>query len=375
MYNFVYGIVVVTNISLKENDIIQYRYLASCQPMATKTDKRTGSIGEIIKIIGDFFSSIIDNNTIYLANIAIKPLTASETELTFKVPQNAPIGSTTLKVKRCGSPCEWSNELEFEVTGGYGSSIAASCNINLNPSNGVFANGADTAEITALNIRDAQDLLVPDGSYLLFEPVYRSNYSDMGGFQNTISPYSPIPYPARSYDGRMVAGKISGGIVKATYQAPTAGLEFSNPRSIRGINVYAGQPDWHGYIGPVNLILSYNVPIVYTDRVSGITTSPSTVPVCQDVSVTVNISGITDANGEIVPDGTPIRIDGGLNGQCGSDKCDRYLTTNGSVTGARVRVYTCTPGLSAGAIWSIPTNYYWGDRLRYLGACSVTVVP
>jgi len=341
----------------------------------TSIEPPQASPGEIVKIKGTEFGIAANDNDVIFGNIAqVKALSVNDagTELTARVPANAPVGTMKVNVEVCSSACVPSNQLDLLI--GYGSPIAASCDINLNPANGVFANGADTAEVTALNIKDGQGLLVPDGSFLLFEPVYRSNYSDMGGFQNTTGLYSPIPYPPRSYDGRMVAGKISGGVVKVNYQAPTAGLEFRNPSSIRGINVYAGLPDWHGYIGYVNLILSYNVPIVYTDRVTGITTSASTVPLCHEVYVTVDVTGIKDANGEIVPDGTPIRIDGGTNGSPASDSIrDRYFTNNGSISGT-VKISTCNPGTVLGGIWSTPTNWYSAtDKLKSLGAWSVVV--
>ena len=355
-------------------------------PIITEITPDKAKIGDTVTITGQYFNPAPGSNTINFYNSSnvnvfsanVSTVSSDGTQLTFIIPQNANIGVYNLKVRTCDIECLESNSKNFEVIG-YGSVIAASCDINLNPLNGVFANGYDTAEITILNIRDAQGLFVPDGSFLVFEPLYRSNYSDMGGFQDesAISPYYPTPYPARTYDGRKVAGKISDGIVKVTYQAPTAGLEFRNPSGIRGINVYAGQPDWHGYIGPVNLILSYNVPVVYTAGAGSVTVSPQNVPICNiqwQSDVSVSVSGIVDANGEIVPDGTPIRVDGGINGLIGNDsKRDRYLTSGGSVT-ATCRITPCTEGASCLGIWSTITNYYWGDKLKVIGAWCVTVV-
>jgi len=166
------------------------------------------------------------------------------------------------------------------------------------------------------------------------------------------------------------------------FQAPGAGIEFKGKStSIRGIKVYAGVPGWNGYIETQGCILGcispnyWEIPIVYTDSCY-VTASPTTIPVGECSDITITLEGIKDANGETVPDNTPIRIDGAINGKPAIDSIkDRFFTINGCISNARCLLCPSKEGTIAGSIWSAETNWYYGtERLKYLGSWIVSVV-
>ena len=118
------------------------------------------------------------------------------------------------------------------------------------------------------------------------------------------------------------------------------------------------------------------MPVVYTDSCN-VTVSPSTIRVGEEADITVQITGITDGNGEIVPDEVPIRVDGATNGLLAIDSIpDRFLTKDGNIIGgARCHVYGIKEGAIIGGIYSTPTNWYYAtDKLKAIGAWSVSVV-
>jgi len=107
-----------------------------------------------------------------------------------------------------------------------------------------------------------------------------------------------------------------------------------------------------------------------------VTTSPTTIPVGKCSAVTITLEGIKDANGETVPDDTPIRVDGATNGKPAIDSIkDRFFTINGCTSNATCLLCPSQEGTISGSIWSAETNWYYGtERLKYLGSWIVSVV-
>ena len=118
------------------------------------------------------------------------------------------------------------------------------------------------------------------------------------------------------------------------------------------------------------------MPVVYTDSCN-VTVSPSTIRVGEEADIAVQITGVTDGNGEIVPDEVPIRVEGATSGRPAIDSLkDRFLTKGGDIIGgARCHVYGIKEGAITGGIYSTPTNWYYAtDKLKAIGAWSVSVV-
>ena len=154
-------------------------------PIITEVIPPAGKIGDTITITGQHFNPAPGNNTIKFYNESyinlVNASTASPdgTQLTFIVPQGAIGGLYNLKVRTCDIECLESNPKDFEVIA-YGSVIAETCDIALDPANGVFADSWDYTVVTASNIRDSNGLRVPDGSYLVFVPPYLTDFLQKG---------------------------------------------------------------------------------------------------------------------------------------------------------------------------------------------------
>ena len=214
------------------------------------------------------------------------------------------------------------NPKDFEIFA-YVSQIAASIgNITVKSDafndDYLFANGLSTAKIHISDIRDANGLPVPDNTYLNIFPWRNCSVS------NEIIDHRPagavFPNPcgtigrggvcggARS-DGKWITYRVIDGHIDATYRDEGAAPRVGNITT-KSIDVYQASQNWY-YDGNTPYLRAGYINLVYTSS-GAVTPTPGTVKIDNKPhTMAVTVSGITDAAGRPVPDGTPIMMRGG----------------------------------------------------------------
>jgi hypothetical protein len=160
--------------------------------------------------------------------------------------------------------------------------------------------------IAVTNIRDALGSVVPDGTRIALtaDPWYRR---DDGGWNNGSVGGTFLDGVATPNDAQFKTYTVQNGRVDATFSAETiAPLPVTNPRSSVIAVVVAS---------PLNNNRLQNRPfaegVVATSGVATATASTnptSLVADRQDRVAVVTVSGLTDAQGRAVPDGTKVAI-------------------------------------------------------------------
>jgi hypothetical protein len=160
--------------------------------------------------------------------------------------------------------------------------------------------------IAVSNIRDALGNTVPDGTRIALtaDPWYRR---DDGGWNNESVGGTFLDGVATPNDGRFKTYTVQNGRVDATYSAETiAPLAVTNPRS-SVIAVLVASPLNNNRLTD----RPFAEGVVATSGVAtatAVTNPTSLVADRQDRVSVVTVSGLTDAQGRVVPDGTKVAI-------------------------------------------------------------------
>lgn len=216
------------------------------------------------------------------------------------------------------------------------------------PSSTVADGGRRPIAIVATNIRDALGNLVPDGTRVALTADLWYRRSD-GGYPNGSAGGTFLDGVATPNDGRFRTYTVVGGRVDATYSAETvAPLAVTESRSVVVALVAAS---------PLNDRRLIDRPFAEgIVALSGVATAtvianPSTLVADKQNRVSVvTVSGLTDAQGRPVPDGTKVAITAGLwyrladggypNGSAGGTMVGGDPTPNDG----RFRTYTVSGG-------------------------------
>ncbi len=202
--------------------------------------------------------------------------------------------------------------------------------------------------IAVTNIRDALGSTVPDGTRIALtaDAWYRR---DDGGWNNGSVGGTFLDGVATPNDSRFKTYTVQNGRVDATYSAETiAPLAVTNPRSSVIAVVVASPINNHKLMDR-----PFAEGVVATSGVATATASTNPTSLLadrQDRVAVVTVSGLTDAQGRAVPDGTKVAItaqpwyrlaDGGWNNaSAGGTMTGGDPTPNDS----RFRTYTVTGG-------------------------------